>query len=58
MSSKQGDVPRREFLKYSSLLSAGAAAAVYLNTDAKVKAAPPVGKFGGQGANQYIYAEP
>ena len=51
----KSQLPRRDFLKYSSLLSAGAAYAVYLNTDAKAQDPPSLGTFSGQGAQSYGY---
>jgi hypothetical protein len=51
----KSQLPRRDFLKYSSLLSASAAYAVYLTTDAKAQDPPSLAAFSGQGAQSYGY---
>jgi len=55
--NSNSQLPRRDFLKYSSLLSASAAAAVYLKTDSKAQTQQQsIGKLGGQSAGNYNYA--
>ncbi|GAB5440438.1 MAG: hypothetical protein Fues2KO_07870 [Fuerstiella sp.] len=41
-SSDAANVPRREFLKFASLLSSATAAGIYLATDARSRAHSPV----------------
>ena len=51
-------VPRRDFLKYSSTLTAAAAYTLYLTTDAKGEKAAPLVIGGGGGADAYTYLDP